>query len=72
MVKAGAENLILRFEGGVQNSLKDATAPKSLYFKVLTFNPFRTRGAQCLTVMVVFRNYEWLVYGQLCPVPSEY
>jgi len=45
-VKAGADNLILRAEGCAQNLLENATAPKSLHFKlVLAFNLFRTHGA---------------------------
>jgi len=53
IVKAGAENFILRTEGGVQNLFNSTTAPKALHFKVLAFNPFRTHGvAHALTVML--------------------
>jgi len=70
LVKVGAENFILRTEGGAQNLLKYATTPKSLHFKVLAPYPFCThRAAHGLTVVVW--DQEWLLCSRLHLVLSE-
>jgi len=71
-VKAGAENFILRTEGGAQNLLKFASTSKSLHFKVLAFYPFCAHGtAHGLTVVFGIRSGFGIANWILCRANVE-